>query len=174
MRQEDEVLVRYTKRIDFFHCSYNFSAEADIEQCSDCGGASFVHLPVRTLSTSDITCVDLSHRTKCFDEDVECNILANIPYKQCEGLRGIPIRESEGISSDLFVKVLTANITTLMNQTVVSQQIVALCPRCHFFGRPYHSSMGTCVQKLHTMRPGWPKQFQWCDWYQPSNNCIWD
>uniref|UniRef100_A0A1I7VQ64 ZP domain-containing protein n=1 Tax=Loa loa TaxID=7209 RepID=A0A1I7VQ64_LOALO len=62
MRQEDEVLVRYTKRIDFFHCSYNFSAEADIEQCSDCGGASFVHLPVRTLSTSDITCVDLSHR----------------------------------------------------------------------------------------------------------------
>uniref|UniRef100_A0A8R1TPY1 Uncharacterized protein n=1 Tax=Onchocerca volvulus TaxID=6282 RepID=A0A8R1TPY1_ONCVO len=137
-----------------------------IEQCNKCGNASFVHLTVRTMNRNDLTCVHLSHRAKCFDQNVKCNTLANKPYKQCEGLRGVPVRESEGVSSDSFV--LTANITALMNQTVVSQQIVALCPRCHFFGRPYHSSMDICVQKLHTMRPGWPSQFQWCDWYQPS------
>ncbi|KAK6113285.1 hypothetical protein QQG55_51045 [Brugia pahangi] len=171
-RREEKILARYINRIDFFHCNYNFSSEADIEQCNACGDASFVHLPVRTLNNLDVTCVDLSHWTKCFDENVECNSLANLPYQQCEGLRGIPVRESEAISSDLFVKLLTANITLLMNETVVSQQIVALCPRCHFFGRPYQSSMGTCVQKLHTMRPGWPMQFQWCDWYQPSDGCF--
>lgn len=44
-------------------------------------------------------------KAKCFDRNVECNILANLSYVQCEGLRGIPIRESEGISSDLLVKV---------------------------------------------------------------------
>ncbi|OZC09038.1 hypothetical protein X798_03969 [Onchocerca flexuosa] len=129
---------------------------SSMEQCNKCGNASFVHLAVRTMNRDDLTCVHLSHRAKCFDQNVKCNTLANRPYKQCEGLRGIPVRESEAF----------------MNQTVVSQQIVALCPRCHFFGRPYHSSMDTCVQKLRTMRPGWPSEFQWCDWYQPSDKCI--
>uniref|UniRef100_A0A0R3RKW3 Uncharacterized protein n=1 Tax=Elaeophora elaphi TaxID=1147741 RepID=A0A0R3RKW3_9BILA len=124
------------------------------------------------VENSDMTCVDLSHRAKCFDQNVECNNLANLPYPQCEGLRGVPIRESEGISSDLFVKLLTANVTNLMNRIVVSQQIVALCPRCHLFGQPYHSSTDACVQKIYTMRPGWPKQFEWCDWFQPSDECI--
>ncbi|MCP9264901.1 Profilin [Dirofilaria immitis] len=172
VRQENKFLPQYANRINFFHCSYNFSTEADIEQCNGCGNASFVHLSMRLLNRFDLTCVDLSHRAKCFDQNVECNSLASLPYEQCEGLRGIPVRESEGVSIDSFVKVLTANITELMNRTVVSQQIVALCPRCHFFGRPYYSSMDTCVQKLHTMRTGWPRQFQWCDWYQPSDKCV--
>ncbi|KAM3727234.1 Protein artichoke [Dirofilaria immitis] len=172
VRQENKFLPQYANRINFFHCSYNFSTEADIEQCNGCGNASFVHLSMRLLNRFDLTCVDLSHRAKCFDQNVKCNSLASLPYEQCEGLRGIPVRESEGVSTDSFVKVLTANITELMNRTVVSQQIVALCPRCHFFGRPYYSSMDTCVQKLHTMRTGWPRQFQWCDWYQPSDKCV--
>ncbi|CAG9536819.1 unnamed protein product [Cercopithifilaria johnstoni] len=174
-RHENKFILRYENQINFFHCNYNFSVEADIDQCNDCGNAAFVHRPLRTMNNNfDKTCIDMSHWTKCFDQSVRCNSLANLPYEQCEGLRGIPVRESEGVSSDLFVKLLIANITSLLNQTVVSQEIVALCPRCNFYGKPYYSSMGTCVQKLHTMRQGWPKQFQWCDWYQRSDKCISD
>ncbi|EJW75438.1 hypothetical protein WUBG_13655 [Wuchereria bancrofti] len=60
-RREEKILARYINRIDFFHCSYNFSSEADIEQCNACGDASIVHLPVRTLTNLDVTCVDLNH-----------------------------------------------------------------------------------------------------------------
>uniref|UniRef100_A0A1I7ZM00 Transmembrane protein n=1 Tax=Steinernema glaseri TaxID=37863 RepID=A0A1I7ZM00_9BILA len=169
LHREDVVWSEFHHRNLFSHCRYEKASEFNIEFCDNrCGPSAFMWRHYKLVSSNnDSTCLDRHEQMDCVDKasNYQCKTPKRTRVQQCPGVNGVKMPKTLVTSESEVIAPLLPDLSKLLGQEVLAQDLFALCPRCRVYSKPFYlddQSKG-CAQQLRTMRKGWPYYMELCD-----------